>query len=269
MTYIREIKCKSVLSKSRIYGVNYSVNPYLGCEHGCFYCFARFMIKYAGQGMEWGEFVSVKTNSPRVLDLELCRAKKGLVLMSSVTDPYQPLEEKYELTRQILEILARYDFPVSILTKSHLVTRDVDIMKEFSNCEVGLTIVTLDERVREAFEPRAPQIKKRLEALWELHDSGIETYGFIGPMLPYLTEETLEDLLSKLTEVAVDRILVDRLNLKAGNWRTIQQALAKCYPELICMFERILFTRNEYYERLKLRISESCKRRNLKVDFCY
>jgi DNA repair photolyase len=227
------------------------------------------MVKYAGQGMEWGEFVNVKTNSPKVLESELRRAKRGLVLVSSVTDPYQPLEEKYELTRQILGILARYDFPVSILTKSHLVTRDVDVIKKFSKCEVGLTIVTLDERVREAFEPKAPQIKKRLEALWSLHESGIETYGFIGPMLPYLTEETLEDLLSRLAEVAVDRILVDRLNLKAGNWRTIRQTLATCYPQLIRLFERTLFTPNEYYEKLKLRILESCKQRNLKVDFCY
>ncbi len=269
MAYVREIKCKSVLSKSQIYGVDFSVNPYLGCEHGCSYCFARFMVRYVGHGIEWGKFVNVKTNSPRVLELELCRAEKGLVLVSSVTDPYQPLEEKYELTRQILGILAKHDFPVSILTKSHLVVRDVDIIKKFSQCEVGLTIVTLDERVREAFEPRAPQIKKRLEALWSLHESGIETYAFIGPMLPYFTEETLDDLLGRLGEVAVNRILVDRLNLKAGNWRTIRQTLVERYPKVICEFERTLFTPNEYYEKLKLRVLELCRQQNLKVDFCY
>lgn len=172
MVYTREVESKSVLSRSRIYGVDYSVNPYLGCEHGCVYCYARFMLKYAHRDADWGRFAHPKANAPDVLERELREARKGLVLLSSVTDPYQPLERKYNLTRRILQRLSQHQFPVSILTKSSLVTRDIDVLQQFDECEVGLTIVTLDEDVRRNFEPRSDPIRERLVALRSLHEGG-------------------------------------------------------------------------------------------------
>jgi len=258
-----------VLGRSRIYGVDYSINPYVGCEHGCAYCFARFMIRYAGANEGWGQFVNVKVNAPHVLERQLRTARKGLVLLSSVTDPYQPIESKHQLTRRILERLIAADFPLSILTKSSLVLRDIDLIRKFSKSEVGLTITTLDEEVASNFEPKASPIKARLETLKTLSSSGIETYAFIGPILPHITEESLEELVTRLAKTPVKRILVDRLNIKAGNWRTIKETLSKHYPNLIPKFEEALFKQSHYYERLKPDIEELCKKYGLTVDFCY
>lgn len=266
---VRETRCKTALSRSRIYGVDYSLNPYLGCQHGCVYCFARFMTRYSHHGGEWGSFVDVKTNILQRLASELPRKPKGLVLLSSVTDPYQPLEERYELTRGALTLLAKHEFPTTLLTKSDLVVRDIDLIKRLRDCEVGLTITTLDKDVKRAFEPLATPVENRLEALRKLNREGVETYAFLGPLLPYLSEDCLPELLDELCDAGVNRVLVDRLNLKAGNWKTIHGALSGHFPDLLPKFEEALFKPSGYYERLRQKISEMCHRRGLKADFCY
>ena len=127
---IREIKAKSILTKSGIPGVDYCVNPYVGCSHGCRYCYATFMKRYTGHTEAWGSFVDVKIHAPEILQRQLKRASMGRVMISSVTDAYQPIESKYKLTRQCLEILLQSQFPVDILTKSPLVLRDIDLIKK-------------------------------------------------------------------------------------------------------------------------------------------
>lgn len=193
----------------------------------------------------------------------------GLVLLSSVTDPYQPVEKRYELTRGILELLAKHRFPTSVLTKSSLVVRDIDVIKKVQDCEVGLTITTLDEEVKKIFEPLATSVTGRLDALRRLHEAGVETYAFLGPMLPHLSEDRLRELLDKLCEIGVSRVLVDKLNLKAGNWSSIYKALNEKLPGFLPQFKEVLFKPSGYYERLRLKISEMCRQRDLKVDFCY
>lgn len=257
------------MSQSGIYSVDYSVNPYVGCQHACVYCYARFMARRAHRGEEWGSFVDVKINALKLLSSELRKKPKGLVLVSSVTDPYQPLEKEYKLTREILKLLAENQFPVSVLTKSNLVTRDIDVIKEIQDCEVGLTITLLDEGVKRVFEPWSSSVEDRLNALRRLHEAGIETYAFLGPMLPYLSEDGLPELLDRLCEARVNRILVDRLNLKAGNWNSIYKALNENLPDFLPKFEEIMFRSSGYYEKLRLKISEMCRRLNLRVDFCY
>lgn len=269
MVVVKEILCKTILSRSGIYGVDYSANPYVGCQHACVYCYARFMARKAHRGEEWGSFVDVKINAPRLLSYELQRKPKGLVLLSSVTDPYQPLERKYELTRGILKLLAEHQFPVSVLTKSDLVIRDIDIMKKMQDCEVGLTITLLDRDVKKVFEPWSSSIEDRLNTLRRLHEAGIETYAFLGPMLPHLSEDRLPELLDRLLEAGVNRILVDRLNLKAGNWNAIHGALKENLPGFLPRFEGALFKFSGYYEMLKSKILELCRGRDLRVDFCY
>ncbi|MHA1833222.1 MAG: radical SAM protein [Candidatus Baldrarchaeia archaeon] len=267
---IREIFVKSVLSKSRIYGVMYAVNPYVGCGHGCAYCYARFMKRYTGHEKDkWGKFVDIKINAPTVIAKETKKARPGPILISSVTDAYQPLERRYEITRKILEVLTRRKFPVIILTKSSLVTRDIDLLKKLKHCEVGFTIVTLDDSIREKFEPRASPIKDRLEALWELHQENIPTYGFIGPILPFLSDETIEDLILKLKEVGCSSIMVDRLNIKYGNWKSIKETLQENYPSLLKKYEEILFSKSNYFEKVKNKIIDIAKKYNIEVDFCY
>ncbi|MDO8745665.1 MAG: DUF5131 family protein, partial [Candidatus Brocadiaceae bacterium] len=210
---IREIKAKSILTKSGIPGVDYYVNPYIGCSHGCRYCYATFMKRYTGHTEAWGGFVDVKINAPEILQKQLKRAKRGRVFISSVTDAYQPNESKYKLTRQCLEALLQCQFPVDILTKSPLVLRDMDIIKKFKDIAVGITITTNDEEISRVFEPNAPSIMARMRALKTLHDNRINTYAFIGPVLPMNPEA-----LSEKINPHVDSIIIDRMNYPSNTF---------------------------------------------------
>jgi len=215
---IREIKAKSILTKSGIPDVDYCINPYVGCSHGCRYCYATFMKRYSGHTEEWGSFVDVKINAPEILQKQLKRAKRGRVLISSVTDAYQPIESKYKLTRQCLEILLQSQFPVDILTKSPLVLRDTDLIKKFKDIEVGITITTNDEKMQKIFEPNAPSIMARIRTLKALHDKGINTYAFIGPVLPMNPEA-----LSEKIRPYVDSIIIDRMNYTSKTLKIYQR----------------------------------------------
>lgn len=204
---IRHLQAKSILSKSGIPGADYCINAYVGCAHACIYCYATFMKRYTGHTESWGRFIDVKINAPEILRKQLRKTVKGRVMISSVTDAYQPLETKYRLTRQCLEILSEFRFPVDILTKSPLVLRDVDVIRRFEDIDVGITITTDDERMRKVFEPHAPPISARVETLRKLKEQGLRTYVFIGPMLP-MNPETLADLI----RAAADEVLISRMN---------------------------------------------------------
>ena len=219
---IGETTCKSIINKSSIDGVDYAVNPYLGCAHACSYCYARFMTRWYHRGEKWGTFVDVKKNALKCMNKEAPRKKPGIILFSSVTDAYQPAEKKTKLTRNLLKVLTEYDFPVEILTKSSLVKRDLDLLGKFTQSEVGMTIISMDDKVRKAFEPGASNIQDRLKALELFCDAGIPTYAFLGPLLPYISDEELESLLNNIAD-KVSRVIIDRLNIKAGNWKTIFQ----------------------------------------------
>ena len=143
-TQIKTIQCKSVLTRSRLPEVDYCINPYVGCLHGCIYCYARFMKRFTGHTEKWGKFIDVKINAPEVLEKELSRSpEKGTVLLGSVTDAYQPIERKYKITRAILEILLKHHFPISILTKSDLVVRDIDLLKKLMLMQKRQTILKI------------------------------------------------------------------------------------------------------------------------------
>jgi len=207
---VKEVQAKSILSKSGIPGADYCVNAYVGCSHACIYCYATFMKKYTGHAETWGTFVDVKVNAAELLRKQLQKAKRGYVMVSSVTDAYQPLEVKYRLTRQCLEILLEHQFPAGILTKSPLVLRDLDIIKRFGEIEVGLTISTDDEKMRKIFEPGAPPIEARISTLRRLKEQGVKTYVFIGPMLPMNP-----DILSEKIGDYADSVLISRMNYVA------------------------------------------------------
>ena len=207
---VREIQSKTILSASKVY--DYVINPYVGCQHGCSYCYARFMKRFSGHKEPWGQFVDVKINAADLLRAEINKKRRARVWISGVCDPYQPLEAKYKLSRKCLEILAQNNWPVIIQTRSPLVLRDMDILKEAENFEVGLTITTADDDIRKLFEPNAPPIVERLRALDELHRSGIRTFAMIAPILPGA------EGLAKALEGKVDYILVDRMNYHYADW---------------------------------------------------
>jgi len=204
---VREVFSRTVLTKTAIPGLDYCINPYVGCGHGCRYCYATFMKRFTGHMEPWGEFVDVKVNAPHLLRRQLKRARRGVVSLSTVTDPYQPLEKKYKLTRECLEALLERQFTVSLLTRSSLCLRDMDLFKRFEKIEVGLSVTTHDEPIKKIFEPHSPSIASRIRALTALRREKIGTYAFIGPMLP-LDPGRLVTMLDGL----VDEVLIDRMN---------------------------------------------------------
>jgi DNA repair photolyase len=209
---VTEITARTALVRSKIPGVDYVINPYLGCGHGCRYCYAVFMRKYARHHRQapWGSFVEVKINLAELLRAELKRKKRaGRVMLSSVCDPYQPVELKYRLTRQCLEILGEFGWGISILTRSPLVTRDLDLLAALPEVSVGLSIPTDDDRVRKILEPQAPPIGARVATLKKLRQAGIFPWVFIAPMLP-LNPQKLHALLAP----HVSRVMLDALNYR-------------------------------------------------------
>ncbi len=201
---VKDIHAKNILSKSRVF--DYTVNPYVGCEHGCTYCYARFMKRFTGHREAWGEFVDIKVNAVNLLQQEIKKKRVGRVWISGVCDPYQPLEKEYGLTKRCLEVLLEQSWPVTVQTKSSLVLRDIELLRKFSEAEVGLTITTVDENIRKIFEPDAPPIKERIETLEKLHSADIKNFAMVAPLLP-----KAEGLVTQLSG-KVDHILIDRMN---------------------------------------------------------
>jgi len=239
---VKEIQSKTILSRSQVY--DYVINPYVGCQHACSYCYARFMKRFTGHKEPWGEFVDVKTNAADLLRVEINKKKRAKVWVSGVCDPYQPLEAKYKLTRKCLEILAQNDWPAVIQTRSPLVLRDIDILKEGRNFEVGLSITTADDDIRKLFEPHAPPIMARLRALDELHRAGIKTYAMIAPMLPG-AEGLAEYLGGK-----VDYIRVDRMNYHYADWVYRKYGLEDKLSD-------------DYFQRTSREIAAACEKQGI------
>jgi DNA repair photolyase len=209
---VTEITAKTALVRSRIPGADFVINPYLGCGHGCRYCYAVFMRRYARHhaGAPWGSFVEAKVNLPQVLRGELRRKKhRERVFIASVCDPYQPMELRYRLTRQCLEILAEFGWGVSILTRSPLVTRDLNLFEALEQVRVGLSIPTDDDRVRRVLEPNAPPIPARILTLEKLRAAGLTPGVFIAPMLPMNPARLYE-----LVAPHAGKVMMDSLNYR-------------------------------------------------------
>jgi len=180
---IIKTRAESIFTRTKLPGADFVINQYVGCEHACQYCYAKFICKWKPYG-KWGTWVEVKKNAP---DLVKGRYIKGTVYMSSVSDPYQPIEKKIKLTRKILENLDKRT-KLSIQTKSDLVLRDIDLFRKFKNIEIGLTINGFKGEIKKLFEPNSPVHKQRLNALKVLKENNIKTYGFVSPIIPELVD---------------------------------------------------------------------------------
>ncbi len=238
--------CKSALTRTGIPGYDYCLNPYGGCTHGCVYCYASFMCRFTGHREKWGEFLDVKANFPAVLAKQLSgrRAKpEGKVLLGSVTDAYQPAEARYGITRASLQVLADYRLlEVGVLTKSHLVERDLPILRELRACEVGFTITTMDRNVAGLLEPGASEPQLRLAAASRLIKAGIPVWVFVAPLLPGLTdtEESLTTLYRSLHAAGVKEILLDHLNPYPAVANRLKAAYRRHFPAALPALEEYL-----------------------------
>lgn len=258
MTHIKEITAKHMLVKSNLPDTNYVVNPYTGCEFGCHYCYASFMGRMVNEPMEeWGNYVYIKANAVQVFQKDIKRLKNqnSSIFFSSVTDCYQGVESKYKLTRKILEILAdiRYPGKISILTKSSLVTRDIEIFKRIKSIEVGLTITSTNDKISRFMEVRASDVTARLKALKKLNDHGIKTYAFVGPLLPHVCNDDrlLENIFKQIAEAGTKEVYVEHLNMKPYIMRRLAPALKDESEQIQNMYKNKVHTKEKVYEYLK------------------
>jgi DNA repair photolyase len=210
------------------------------------------MKRFTGHLEPWGEFVDVKVNAPHLLRKQLKRAKRGIVSLSTVTDPYQPLEKRYKLTRGCLEALLEHQFSVSILTRSPLCLRDIDLFKQFKNIDVGFSITTHDDNIKKIFEPHSPSIQSRIEALRTLRQEKIGTYVFIGPMLP-LDPKPLVKMLDGL----IDEVLIDQMNYTNKVKALYRKNKLDKYLE------------EDYFHYVGMELKEAFEKKGIGVSMCY
>jgi len=215
---ISPTRCKTALNRTGIPGYRYCLNPYMGCSHGCHYCYADTVLRFSNRGSRWGEFVAPKVNLPEVLRREVRRKRGplGSIILSTVTDAYQLAEEKFHITRDSLEVLSEEwpDARVDLLTKSDMVVRDLDVLKRLKNCSVGFSLAVPDDKVASELEPGAPSPSARLLAAKRLIGEGLKVWAFIAPVLPGVTDAQgmLGELFSVLKGAGIEEVYVDPLN---------------------------------------------------------
>lgn len=240
---VKEVLAKSCLAKSKL--TDYVINPYVGCQHGCKYCYAVFIKRFGNIKEPWGEFLHARVNSPKLLGAELAKSKPGHIWLSSVTDCYAPAEAKYKLTRQILQALVNSPqknmFSLEVLTKSVLVRRDFDLLKALG-AELGFSINSLDDSTRREIEPLASPPLERIKALKDAKAAGIRVFGFISPVLPGIT-----DLAALFRELAFcDYVWVELLNTKKDVLDRLLPVIREKFPEKLPDFEFAISHPEEY-----------------------
>jgi len=226
-------------------------------------CYANFMRRFSGHLQDaWGSFVDVKVNLLDVLGRELPRRAGGKIWLSSVCDPYQSLEGKYQLSRRVIELVSRHrKFSISILTKNALVLRDLDLLEHMKDrVDVGFTITTFSPDAQPVFEPYASHVGDRITALRGLSEAGIHTWVFIAPILPYATEEDLEQGLKEVADAGVKRLMTDRYNARGMIIRQTLQAYTRWRPNIDLEKVRdLLWYGDEYYRQLDEKIADLWK----------
>jgi DNA repair photolyase len=266
-----EDTCKTALNRvpdSTPLPFRWTVNPYRGCTHSCHYCFARAFHTYLdlGVGEDFSSKIVVKTNVAEVLRRELAspRWEGETVAMGTATDPYQHCEGRYRLTRAVVEALADFRNPLSILTKSTLVVRDLDVyerLNEVAPLTVSMSVGTLDEEVRRVVEPGTPPGRRRLEILARFAEAGIRTGVLVAPVLPGLTddEEHLDEVLAACAEAGVawatPIVLHVRPTIREHFMPWVKQAYPWLYPRYVELYGRRAYAPRSYQEQVSERFA--------------
>jgi DNA repair photolyase len=226
---VRLVECSSALSESRLYDLDYALNPYKGCMHGCLYCYAPDVVK-AAEG--WGSWVEARTNISRLLKKEIAGIGKAKIGLATVTDPYQPAEERLELTRACSEVIAQSEAARMLMTKSILAKRDFDVLRKVKQLEFCVTITTLDEEIAKILEPGAPGPGERLKLLTDASIEGFKTCAMVSPCLAPSkeAESNLVEMIGKLDRAGCSVITLDRLRLRPTGLKNIAKLMASENP---------------------------------------
>lgn len=253
----KEIEVKDYLIKSNLPASDYVINPYVGCPHGCKYCYASFMKRFTGHKEEWGTFIDVKRCSKPISKKKL---KGKTVFLASVTDCYNPYEEKYCITQSLLKQLLDVECMVSISTKSSLILRDVELLKQFKDISVAVSVNTLDDSFKNDID-KASCIEARMRTLKVLHENGIHTILFMSPIFPEITDykKIIEN-----SKLFVDEYWFENLNLR-GEYKTwILRYINEKYPQYANLYKQIYVDGNKsYWNELAEEIEVYCTERDI------
>lgn len=264
MITIGEVPARTYVSKSKIPGTDYVINPYVGCPHKCVYCYAEYMRKFSGHAEAWGDFLDVKRCPVPLKPAMLFRAS---VMLCSVTDPYNPYEQKYEVTRQALKQLLYCQANVRILTKSALVVRDIELFKRFTHFEAAVSFSSADESFRQLAEPGASPVEDKIIALKTLHESGLKTAVMMAPVFPGITDWKK---IIALTRPYTDRYGFDSLNLRPAYHKRVMGFIAEHYPQHTPLYEEIYEAENPaYWQGLRAEIETYCRENNIPASIYF
>lgn len=260
----KEVAVKDLVTKSNLPASDYVINPYVGCPHGCRYCYACFMKRFTNHSEAWGSFIDIKRCDKPISKKKL---QGKSVFLSSVTDCYNPFEEKYENTRKILEQLISIDCELNISTKSQLILRDIDLLKQCKNLKVSVSVNTLDEQFKSDMD-RASSIGKRLETIETLHENGIYTVLFMSPIFPGITD--YKEIIVK-THRFVDEYWFENLNLRGSYKKDILSYIKNAYPQLVELYDEIYVKGNMgFWNNLSVEIEEYCVEHSIKyINYFY
>jgi len=256
----KNIQCSTLLNKiakkDKLFKGDYTLDPYQNCEFGCAYCDSAY-----------DKTVYIKTNAVQQLEQKIKTMQKGTIILGSVSDAYQRVEEKYKLTRNLLEIIKQYDFPVHILTKSNLILRDIDLLTKISSM-VTITIITLDEKTSQILEKGAPSPTERLKTIKQLSEAGIKTGISIIPILPYIVENELEEIIKSANRDGAEYVLYKYLELKGDQKNIFIELLEKYYPSLVEKYEELYknsyMPRDTYVTKINNDLEKLCKKYEIK-----
>jgi DNA repair photolyase len=260
------LHCKTALSPSKLPGLKYALNPYLGCGHGCVYCYSPGVLRNPELIANWGRIIRPKVNMPEVLEREVERKERGVVGVSTVCDPYQPLEAELGLTRRCLEILHARGFDVCIQTKSELVLRDVDLIGG-RGFEVGVTITTTDPALARKLEPQASPPGARVKVLEEFSSRGVGTWIFLGPIIPEINDD--KNSLEQIIEIARrtrSEVLYDKLNLRLGVLERLTPVLKALRPGLVRRLPSLVSGRTDWWYKTRARVKSICEKLKVKGE---
>lgn len=223
------------------------------------------MKRFTGHREEWGEFLDIKVNAPELIPHRGSYQGKR-VFLSSVTDPYLLQEREYKLTRRLLKNLIPLEPSVNILTKSDLVLRDLDLIKQFPHREIGFSFSTLDEVLRRQLERRANPVEKRLDALKKVHRKGIRNYLFISPILPFITDWKA---IIRKSRKFVDYFMFENLNVAGSVWGPVKRWVETEHPELADHYHDIYFGESPYWEEVEQEIRDYCQKQGLEYQIYF
>lgn len=253
---IRDIETKNIMTKSTLPVGGYSVNPYVGCTHGCKYCYASFMKRFTGHTEPWGTFLDVK-HWPVIKNPQKYKGQR--VVIGSVTDGYLPQEAQFRNTRKLLEQLKNSGAELLICTKSDLILRDLDLLKEMGKVTVSWSINTLEEAFQSDMD-NAVSVERRLDAMKQVYDAGIRTVCFISPVFPGITD--FEAIFHRVKEQC-DLVWLENLNLRGAFKQEILDYIKSKYPQLATLYH-VIYTEGDrsYFRELEERARRLAEENN-------